>query len=35
MFYEEPSTKNESTIDFVLQKQQEEMPDIMDSDGGE
>lgn len=35
MFYDEPSVKNESTIDFVLEKQQEEMPDIMDSDGGE
>ena len=35
MFYDESSVKNQSTIDFVLQKQQEEMPDIMDSDGGE
>jgi hypothetical protein len=35
MFFDEPSEKNKSTIDFVLQKQQEEMPDIIDSDGGE
>ena len=35
MFFDESSEKNKSTIDFVLQKQQEEMPDIMDSDGGE
>jgi hypothetical protein len=35
MFYDESSEKNQSTIDFVLQRQQEEMPDIMDSDGGE
>lgn len=35
MFYNESSVKSESTIDFVLEKQQEEMPDIMDSDGGE
>ena len=35
MFYDESSVKNQSTVDFVLQKQQEEMPDIMDSDGGE
>jgi hypothetical protein len=34
MFYDESSVKK-STIDFVLEKQQEEMPDIMDSDGGE
>ena len=34
MFFDD-SEKNKSTIDFVLQKQQEEMPDIMDSDGGE
>jgi hypothetical protein len=31
----EPPIENKSTIDFVLQKQQEEMPDIIDSDGGE
>jgi hypothetical protein len=35
MFYDESSVKSQSTIDFVLEKQQEEMPDIMDSDGGE
>jgi hypothetical protein len=35
MFYNESSEKNQSTVDFVLQRQQEEMPDIMDSDGGE
>ena len=35
MFFDEHSEKNKSTIDFVLQKQQEEMPDIMDSDGSE
>jgi hypothetical protein len=35
MFYDESSEKNQSTVDFVLQRQQEEMPDIMDSDGGE
>ena len=32
MFYDESP---QSTVDFVLQRQQEEMPDIMDSDGGE
>jgi hypothetical protein len=35
MFFDEYPEKNKSTIDFVLQKQQEEMPDIMDSDGSE
>ena len=35
MFYDESSVENQSTIDYILQKQQEEMPDIMDSDGGE
>lgn len=35
MFYDEPSVENKSTVDFVLQRQQEEMPDIMDSDGGD
>ena len=35
LFYDESSVKNQSTIDYVLQRQQEQMPDIMDSDGGE
>lgn len=35
MFFPDSPIENKSTIDFVLQKQQEEMPDIMDSDGGE
>jgi hypothetical protein len=35
MFFDESSDENKSTIDFILEKQQEEMPDIMDSDGGE
>ena len=35
MFYDESSVENQSTVDFVIQRQQEEMPDIMDSDGGE
>jgi hypothetical protein len=35
MLFSDPPVENKSTIDFVLQKQQEEMPDIMDSDGGE
>lgn len=35
MLFDENPVENKSTIDFVLQKQQEEMPDIMDSDGGE
>lgn len=35
MFYDESSGKKESTIDFVLERQREEMPDIFDSDGGE
>lgn len=35
MFYDESPIQNQSTVDFVLQRQQEEMPDITDSDGGE
>lgn len=35
MFYDESLIENQSTVDFVLQRQQEEMPAIMDSDGGE
>lgn len=35
MLFSDPPVENKSTIDFVLQKQQEEMPDIIDSDGGE
>jgi hypothetical protein len=35
MFFPDSPVENKSTIDFVLQKQQEEMPDIVDSDGGD
>lgn len=35
MLFSDPPVENKSTVDFVLQKQQEEMPDIIDSDGGE
>ncbi len=35
ILYGEGVEKGKSTIDFVLEKQQEEMPDIMDSDGGD
>jgi hypothetical protein len=35
LLYDDPVEKDKSTIDFVLQKQQEEMPDIVDSDGGD
>lgn len=35
MMYHEPAQGNKSTIDFVLDKQQTEMPDIVDSDGGD
>lgn len=31
----ESSPKEQSAIDFVLEKQQTEMPDIFDSDGGD
>lgn len=35
ILFADPPIENKSTIDFILQKQQEEMPDIIDSDGGE
>jgi hypothetical protein len=35
LLFDEQPEDNKSTIDFVLQKQQEEMPDIVDSDGGD
>ena len=35
LLFDEQPEDHKSTIDFVLQKQQEEMPDIVDSDGGD
>ena len=35
LFSDPPIKGEKSTVDFVVQKQQEEMPDIMDSDGGD